>query len=267
MAGFAVAAAVVVGTAGCSAGAVTQKAGEKAGESAQAILGALSRASDEASQAGSADIIATVTSPDTGGKPVTMKGLYSWGDGVAMETVMPAKDLQMEEMVEDGTVTMRLAKGAYYYEVDRIEEGPYKGKTWIRVEMSAVLGEKGASAAQGDPTEALKSLKYAKTASLIGAEGVNGRNTKHYRASVPAAKMGAAASDMYKHLGVSGEIVTDVWLDDNGMPARLNQAIGAVSMTMDFLSFGTAKTVEVPPASEVADMTAFYKEQKQGKAA
>ncbi|WP_327302253.1 hypothetical protein OG730_00840 [Streptomyces sp. NBC_01298] len=72
---------------------------------------------------------------------------------------------------------------------------------------------------------------------------------------------------MYKHLGVSGEIVTDVWLDDNGMPARLNQAIGAVSMTMDFLSFGTAKTVEVPPASEVADMTAFYKEQKQGKAA
>ncbi|MFF1414517.1 hypothetical protein ACFVX6_32875 [Streptomyces sp. NPDC058289] len=245
---MAVAVAVVAGTAGCSAGAVTQKAGEKAGESGQTILAALSRAADEASKAGSADISATVTSPDTGGKPVTMKGLYSWGDGVAMETVMPAKDLQMEEMVKDGTITMRLAKGAYYYEVDRIEEGPYKGKTWIRVEVSAVLGEKGAAAAttQGDPTAALKSLKYAKNASSIGAERINGRNTKHYRTSVPAAQMGAAA-DMYQHLGVSGEVVTDVWLDDNGMPARLNHSVGTMTMSMDFLSFRTAKTVEVPP--------------------
>ncbi|MCM1976407.1 hypothetical protein [Streptomyces sp. G1] len=54
-----------------------------------------------------------MTTPDTGGKPVTMKGLYSWGDGVVMETVTPAKDLQMEEMVEDGAVTMRVAKDAY----------------------------------------------------------------------------------------------------------------------------------------------------------
>ncbi|MER5757761.1 hypothetical protein [Streptomyces sp. NPDC002082] len=174
----------------------------------------------------------------------------------------------MEEMVEDGAVTMRVAKGAYHYEVDRIEEGPYKGKTWIRGEMSAVLGEKGAAAAaQGDPTSALKSLKYATSASLIGAESVNGRNAKHYRTSVPVAKMGPASADRYKHLGVSGEIVTDVWLDDRGMPARLNQTIGAMVMKMDFLSFGTAKPVEVAPASGVADMTDFCKEQKQGKAA
>ncbi|MGW7029132.1 hypothetical protein ACWGFX_18340 [Streptomyces xanthophaeus] len=258
-------AALVAGaaTAGCGAAAVTQKAGE----SVQDMVTALARASDEASKAGSADISMTVTSPDTGGKPVQMKGLYTWGNGMAMETEMPAKDLEMDDLVADGTVTMRLVQGAYYYQVDRVEEdGPLKGKTWLKVEASAIVGEKGAAGmagANGDPTAGLKGLKYAKDVTKVGAESINGKSTIHYSATVPADKMGTA-TDMYKGLGLSGEVVTDIWVDDKGTPARLSQTIGTTSMSMDFLSFGGGRTVDIPPAADTADMTAMYKEQVAG---
>ncbi|MFJ6794961.1 hypothetical protein [Streptomyces sp. NPDC091268] len=256
---------VAAGASGCSATAVSQKAGE----SAQGLVAALSRVSDEASKAGSAEIHMTMTSPDTAGKPVQMTGLYTWGDGVAMETEMPAKDLQMEDLVADGTVTMRLVQGAYYYEVDRVEDGPFKGKSWLKVEASAILGEKGAAGmtgAQGDPTAGLKGLKYAKDVSKIGTEDINGKSTVHYRATIPADKMGAAG-DMYKGLGLAGEVVSDIWVDDKGTPARMNQTVGAATMSLDFLSFGAKKTIEAPPASETGDMTEMYKQQKSGGAA
>ncbi|MGW9372954.1 hypothetical protein ACWGVR_23340 [Streptomyces xanthophaeus] len=255
-----------VATAGCGAASVTQNAGE----SVQNMVAALARASDEASKAGSADVSMTVTSPDTGGKPVQMKGLYTWGNGMAMETEIPAKDLGMDDMVADGTVTMRLVDGAYYYEVDRVEEdGPFKGKTWMKVEASVVVGEKGAASmagANGDPTAGLKGLKYAKDVTKVGTENVNGKSTIHYRATVPADKMSTAA-DMYKGLGLSGEIVTDIWVDDKGAPARMTQAVGTTSVSMDFLAFGGGRTVVVPPAAETADMTELYKEQVKGGAA
>ncbi|MFD9358993.1 hypothetical protein [Streptomyces sp. NPDC060031] len=256
---------VAAGSAGCSATAVTQKAGE----SAQNLVAALSRASDEASKAGSADISMTLTTPDTGGKPMQMKGLYSWGNGLAMETEMPAKDLQMEDMVADGTITMRLVQGAYYYEVDPAPDGPFQGKTWLKVEASAVMGEKGAASMNGanaDPTSGLKGLKYAKDVTKVATENVNGKSTVHYRASVPADRLGAA-SDMYKGLGMTGEVVTDVWVDDKGTPARMNQVIGTSTISVDFLSFGSQRSIDVPPAADTADVTERFKQQAQGGSA
>ncbi|MET9610393.1 hypothetical protein ABZZ17_35850 [Streptomyces sp. NPDC006512] len=240
---------------------------QKAGESAQSVMAALSRVSDDASKAGSAEISVTVTSPDTGGKPVQMKGFYTWGDGVAMETEMAAKEIGMEPLVADGTVTARLVDGTYYYGVDPVASGPFEGKTWLKVEASAVLGEKGAAgmnSVNGDPTAGLKTLKYAKDVTTVATESVNGKNAVHYRATVPAGQVASDAADMQKNLGLQGEIVTDIWIDDNGAPARLDQSGGNVSMSMEFLSFGANRTVEAPPAADTADMTEFIKKQKQG---
>ncbi|MFD6984469.1 hypothetical protein ACFWAX_27745, partial [Streptomyces sp. NPDC059956] len=257
--GIAVAVLVMAGTAGCSAGAVTQKAGE----SAQTMLAALASASDEASKAGSADISMTVTTPATGGKPLTVKGLYSWGNGRAMETEIPAKDLKMGNMAADGTITTRMVGGAYYYEVERMTSGPFKGKSWLKIEASAVMGEKGAAAmagVQGDPTASLKGLKYAKDVTKVGSETVNGTSTVHYRAAIPTDKMGAAA-DIYGSIPLTGDVVTDIWVDAKGVPTRLNQAIGTtITVSVDFLSFGGNRTVEVPPAADTGDMTELYKQ-------
>ncbi|MFI5866095.1 hypothetical protein [Streptomyces sp. NPDC051546] len=263
--GIAAAVIVTAGLSGCTAGA---SVGEKAADSAETLVATLAKASDEASEAGSAEVVMNVTTPDTGGKPVEMKGTYSWGNGHALEAEMPAESLRMQELVADGTITYRLVQGAYYYGIDPAPSGPLKGKTWLKVEASAVLGEQGAAgmnADNGDPTAGLKSLKWASGVTKVGREDVNGKSSVHYRATVPVDKLGDAKA-MFGAVGGSGatELVSDVWVDDEGMPTRLNQTVGDVTVNLDFLSFGVTKDIAIPPAADTADVT---EDVKKGRAA
>ncbi|MFE4637845.1 hypothetical protein ACFRJ1_31365 [Streptomyces sp. NPDC056773] len=258
-----IAAAVIVtaGLSGCTAGA---SVGEKAADSAETLVAKLTKASDEASKAGSAEVEMSVTMPGTGGKPVQVNGTYSWGNGLAMEAEMPAADLEMQDLVADGTVTYRLVRGAYYYGIDPAPSGPFAGKTWLKIEASAVLGEQGAaamSAGNNDPTIGLKSLKWAGNVTEVGREDVNGKSSVHYRATVPAEKLGDAKA-MFGTADGGGatELVSDVWVDDKGMPSRLNQVFGNVTVHIDFLSFGVAKDIAVPPAADTADITEAVRE-------
>ncbi|WP_328296676.1 hypothetical protein OG389_01915 [Streptomyces sp. NBC_00435] len=263
-AGIAAALIVTAGLSGCTSGAsVGGSVGKQAVDSAETLVAALTKASDEASKAGSADIRMSVTMPGTGGVPTQLNGVYSWGNGLAMEGEMSAKDLQMEDLVADGTITYRLVDGAYYYGIDPAPSGPFAGKSWLKVEASAVLGEKGAAgmkAGNNDPTAGLKSLKWASNVAKVGTEDVNGRSAVHYRATVPLDKLGDAKS-VFGAIGGSGatELVSDIWVDDKGMPARLNQTYGDVGVNVDFVSFGVAKQIAAPPASETADITELIK--------
>lgn len=252
---------VTAGLSGCTAGA---SVGQKAADSAETLVATLTKVSDEASKAGSAEVEMSVKMPDTGGKPVQMNGTYSWGNGLAMEAEMPAKDLQMEDLVADGTITYRLVQGAYYYHIDPAPSGPFAGKTWLKVEASAVLGEQGAAgmnAGNNDPTAGLKSLKWASNVTKVGREDVNGKSSVHYRATVPVDKLGDLKA-MFGAVGAGGatELVSDVWVDDKGMPSRLNQTVGTVTVDIDFLSFGVAKDIAVPPAADTADISEAVKE-------
>ncbi|MET9463945.1 hypothetical protein ABZY44_03800 [Streptomyces sp. NPDC006544] len=264
--GIAAALVVTVGVSGCAVGT---SVGKKAADSAETLVATLAKASDDASKAGSADVKMTVTMPDTGGKPVQMNGVYSWGNGLAMEAEMPAKDLEMEDLVADGTITYRLVQGSYYYGIDPAPDGPYKGKTWLKLDASAVLGDKGVAAMESgnnDPTAGLKSLKWASNVTKVGSEDVNGKSSVHYRATIPSSKLGDAAS-AFGAMGGSGsdELVADIWVDDKGMPSRLNQAYGTMSVNVDFLSFGVAKDISAPPAADTADITDLVKSGGVGK--
>lgn len=258
--GIAAAVIVTAGLSGCTAGA---SVGKTAADSAETLVATLTKVSDEASKAGSAEVEMSVTMPDTGGKPVQMNGVYSWGDGLAMEAEMPAADLQMEKLVADGTITYRLVQGAYYYGIDPAPSGPFAGKTWLKVEASAVLGEQGAAgmnAGNNDPTAGLKSLKWASNVTKVGQEDVNGKSSVHYRATVPVDKLGDTKA-MFGAVGAgtATELVSDIWVDDKGMPSRLNQTVGDVTVNVDFLSFGVAKDIAVPPAADTADITEAVK--------
>ncbi len=257
-----IAAAVVVaaGLSGCTADA---SVGKQAVDSAEPLVATLTKASDDASKAGSAKVEMSVTMPGTGGKPVQVNGTYSWGDGLAMEAEMPAEALQLEDHVSDGTVTYRLVQGAYYYGIDPAPSGPFAGKTWLKVEASAVLGEQGAAgmnAGNNDPTAALKSLKWAKNVTKIGREDVNGRSSVHYRAIIPVDKLGDTKALLSAvGGGRATELVSDIWVDDKGMPSRLNQTFGDSDVRMDFLSFGVAKDIVAPSAADTADVTEAIK--------
>ncbi|MET9854284.1 hypothetical protein ABZY57_15220 [Streptomyces sp. NPDC006450] len=258
-----IAAAVMVtaGPGGCTADA---SVGQKAADSAETLVATLTQASDEAAKAGSAEVELSVTMPDTGGKPVQVNGTYSWGDGLAMEAEMPAEDLRMEDLVADGTITYRLVQGVCYYGIDPAPSGPFAGRTRLKVEASAVLGEQGAAgmnAGDNDPTAGLKSLKWAGNVTEVGREDVNGKSSVHYRATVPADKLGGTKA-MFGAVGGSGatELVSDLWVDDKGMPSRLNQTFGTVTVDIDFLSFGVAEDIAIPPAADTADITEAVKE-------
>ncbi|MET9886147.1 hypothetical protein ABZZ20_24040 [Streptomyces sp. NPDC006430] len=265
---------VGAGMTGCSLAAQnateTAKTVTKAADSVETMVAALSSASDSATKAGSAEIKMVMTTPDTGGRPVDLTGTYSWGNGYAMQAEMPAKQVQMEDLVKDGTITMRLVQGAYYYEVDPLPSGEYEGKRWLKIEASALIGEAGAAQLSGpatNPTSGLKMLKWAKGVDKIGKEDVNGKSTVHYKATVPMDKLDKGVEETWKAMGsTGGEVVVDVWVDDKGMPARLTQVTGSTNMSMDFLSFGATKEVSAPPADETADLTEAVKKDstKQG---
>ncbi|MFI5982204.1 hypothetical protein ACIBEA_15120 [Streptomyces sp. NPDC051555] len=254
---------MAAGTTGCGTD-VTDKA------ASAAVAAALAEASQQASKPGSADITTTVSGPKTGGRTVRTTGLYSWGNGrgISMQNEMPAADVKMEKFVADGTVTVRLVDAVYYYNIDPVPEGPFKGKTWVRIDASAILGEAGASAMKsgdGDPMAGLKTLTYAKNASKVGTETLRGKKTTHYRATVPTDRMGAAG-DAYTGMGMTGDLVTDVWLDDKGTPSRLSQSVGGTDLSIDFLSFGGSRTVEAPPAADTVDFTDQVKKKPAGTA-
>ncbi|MFD6890334.1 hypothetical protein [Streptomyces sp. NPDC059957] len=72
------AAAVIVtaGLSGCTAGA---SVGKQAVDAAESLVATLTKASDEASKAGSAEVEMSVTMPSTGGKPVQVNGRAAQG--------------------------------------------------------------------------------------------------------------------------------------------------------------------------------------------
>ncbi|MER7172224.1 hypothetical protein [Streptomyces mesophilus] len=249
---------VAAGATACGAGSGV--------ETGAALLSALSKASDKAQQAGSADVDARV---DFGTGEVAMSGTYTWGEnGDASDLMMDAAASGMTDLVSGSEVRMLLVDGAYYYNVDPQPSGPLQGKHWMKIDASVALGEQGASAlssADMDPMAGLKEIKDAEDVTEVGEENVLGRETTHYKAEMPVGPMGEDKNGMLgKMLDSADTMTVELWLDAEDMPVRMKSVVGPMKMTMDYLKFGTAKKISAPAASDTADMTAFVKEQMQG---
>lgn len=268
-----IAAAAMVATSACGAEGVKQAA--DAVDKTDAIMAALTRATDRTEQLGSAEVKMTT---DLGtGTPISMDGTYSWGDGYAYDVEMDTKAAQMETLTDDPSIRALLVDGAYYYDVDPQPSGPLKGKEWMKVDVSAVLGESGAqslsSGSSGSPSASMKGLKYADDVEDLGKQTLNGQSTTHYRAVLDQDDMGRfkeAYGDQDTMLGsVTGgatSITMDVWVGAGDLPVRIKQEIGAVTVTMDFEKFGKTATVKAPPAAETGDLTEEMKklQEQQG---
>ncbi|MEU6376650.1 hypothetical protein [Streptomyces sp. NPDC046909] len=259
-------AAALVATSACGADGVKQAA--EAVDKTDAIMAALSRATDRTEQVGSAEV---KMSTDIGtGTPVAMEGTYSWGDGYAYDVEMDTKAAQMQTLTSDPSIRMLFVDGAYYYDVDPQPSGPLKGKEWMKIDASAVLGEAGAQAvtgANGSPSASMKGLKYANDVEDLGKETVNGQSTTHYRAVIDQKQMGKFAdalgdedSLMGSVTGGATSISMDVWVGAKDLPVRLTEKVGAMKVTMDFEKFGKTADVKAPPASETVDMTQALKD-------
>ncbi|MCX4551029.1 hypothetical protein OG204_12020 [Streptomyces sp. NBC_01387] len=268
--------AAVVGMTGCSAD-TAKKAADGAVKVAAQPLAALQRATESTKKYGSADV--DVRTSGSGTPTTEMVGTYSWGNGLALDAQMDAKSTGMASLTSGDTINVRMTHGSYYYHVTPQKSGPLKGKHWMRVDMSAVLGKESSDAlvsSNADPTRGLKSLKYAKDAKVVGKETVLGKETTHYRATLSKEDLGAAGAALSpedkksllgEFTGTVDSISYDVWVDGHDMPVRMKENIGAMKVAMDFKEFGPAKDVKAPPASDTADLTDAVKGQQSGQTA
>ncbi|GLP65694.1 putative lipoprotein [Streptomyces sp. TUS-ST3] len=260
-------AAAMVAVTGCGSDGV-QRAADVVDKS-DAIMAALARATDRTENLGSAEVrISTATA---GTAPITMEGTYSWGAGYAFDVEMDTKAAQMQLLQDAPTMRMLFVDGAYYYDVDPQRSGPLKGKEWMKVDASAVFGEKGAQAFSGggggSPAASMKSLKYAKNVKDLGKETVDGQSTTHYRAELDQAQLGKfkdaygdADSLAGSITGGATSMTMDIWVGGKDLPVRLKQRIGTMTVTMDFEKFGRTAVVKAPPAAETGDLSDALKD-------
>ncbi|MET9405400.1 hypothetical protein ABZX90_06380 [Streptomyces sp. NPDC002935] len=264
-----VAAAALAGTTGCSA-ETTKKTAEVVSH-ADAIMAALGRATDRTEDLGSAEV--KMTTEVNGGAPITAEGTYSWGDGFAYDVEMDTKAAKMETLTDDPSIRTLLVDGAYYYDTDPQPSGPLKGKEWMKIDGSAVFGEKGAQAMSGSsnsgsPAATMRGLKYANDVEDLGKETVDGKSTTHYRAVIDKDHMGKAKDALASGdedtlfnsvTGGADSITMDVWVDAKDLPVRLKEVFGTVTVTMDFKKFGATAAVKAPPAAQTGDVTELMK--------
>ncbi|MEU6667634.1 hypothetical protein [Streptomyces sp. NPDC046727] len=262
----AVTAATLAAVSGC--GTEGAKTAVKAVDKADTAMAALSRATDRTEDLGSAEVRMS-TDLGNGKGPIAMDGTFSWGDGHAYDVQMDTVAAGMGTLQDSPKIHCLLVDGAYYYDVDPQPSGPLKGKEWMKVDASAVLGDKGAqsvSGSAGSPTASLKGLKYAHEVKNLGPATVNGHRATHYRAVVDQAHMGKF-KDVYGDkntlmgsvTGGATSLTMDIWVDGNDLPVRMKQKVGAVTVTMDFEKFGQTATVKAPPAAQTADLTEAVK--------
>ncbi|MFG2477289.1 hypothetical protein [Streptomyces fagopyri] len=263
-----VAAVALAGTAGCSA--ETTKKTAEAVSHADAIMAALGRATDRTDALGSAEV--RMTTEMNGGAPIAMEGTYSWGDGFAYDVEMDTKAAKMETLTHSPSIRTLLVDGAYYYDTEPQSSGPLKGKEWMKVDGSAVFGEKGAqaltgSSGAGSPASTMRGLKYASDVHDLGKETVDGKSATHYRAVIDKNHMGKAKDALASEddtlfnsaTGGADSITMDVWVGAKDLPVRLKEVIGAMTVTMDFEKFGATAHVKAPPAAQVGDVTDLMK--------
>lgn len=261
--------------AASACGTESAKTAAKAVNGADMIMAALAQATDRADHFGSAEVTMS-TDLGTGTGPVTMDGTYSWGDGSAFDVDMDAKAARMQSLTSSPKIRMLFVDGAYYYHVGSQPSGPLKGKDWMKIDASAVFGEKGKQALNGisgnsgnSPVAAMKALKYASAVDDLGKQTVDGQSARHYHAVVKAGQMGKL-KDLYgdqsnpfgRMIGANGSLTMDVWVNDKDLPVRLKEKFGSASVTMDFRKFGQTKPVKAPPAARTGDLTELVKKQQ-----
>ncbi|MFR0352700.1 hypothetical protein [Streptomyces sediminimaris] len=266
--GFTAAAALTVS----ACGADTAKTAARAVDNADKIMAALSRATDRTEQLGSAEV---KVSTDLGtGTPIAMDGTYSWGDGLAFDAEMDTAAAHMQQLQDSPKTRVLFVHGAYYYDIDPQPSGPLAGKQWMRIDSSAIFGDKGAQAFSGsgggsNPAAAMRGLKYANNVKDLGEETVDGQSTTHYRAVVDKAHMGkfkdAYGGDnlMGSMTGGADSMTMDIWVGSKDLPVRLKQTLGTVKVTMDFQKFGATAPVKAPPAAQTGDLTEAVKKAQE----
>ena len=194
---------------------------------------------------------------------------------------------QALRMLGGGTLTLReIVKGATVYvqlPAAAASALPLSGKQWIAVDLSKVAGVPGLSSLESNPvsSDPSKMLQYLRAVSdsivSDGRQRVHGLETTHYRtnlsldrvaAALPSADRTAAtqALSTFERGTQLHAIPVDVWVDARHLVRRIEMTIAASfpggqtlneTMTIDISDYGPQPRPALPPAGEVANLSAL----------
>jgi hypothetical protein len=128
------------------------------------------------------------------------------------------------------------------------------GKTWAKIdgEKAAAAAGLDAPLAAADPKSQFERLTAIGKVTDIGRDTIDGAAVEHYRVEVDRSKVP-------KDLEGLGGGTEDIWIGtDDGYVRRVQanlEAGGFINFVVTFSDFGKDVTVDVPSASEAADMT------------
>jgi hypothetical protein len=157
-----------------------------------------------------------------------------------------------------------------------------RGKSWLHQQLpsndTASLGFGSSGSGASDPTSVLRLVSMvSNSVAKVGTASIRGTQTTHYRAIVDfgkaAAKHGlppAQIQTLEKALGTN-TFPVDLWIDGQGVARRMQFHFplakatttsaagqsGQITETLDLYDFGTPVSVQPPPASQVANLSAL----------
>jgi hypothetical protein len=153
------------------------------------------------------------------------------------------------------------------------------GKPWIKFDLEALGQQEGidlsqlGQVGQSDPSATLDYLRAAGSIEEVGTEEVRGVETTHYTGVVDLDKTVELAPeesreqvqeaiDLLKEQSGTSELPVEVWIDADGLPARLQYEVSVSAdgtdtrtiVALEFFDWGADVVIEPPPPDEVTDI-------------
>lgn len=253
------------------------------GDSLQVLLDAMQKTNDAGSARMAIDV--TFTSPE---QTVHVTGDVEYVMDPADPTSLRERivlDIPSLGMLPGGKVEMIVGKGSVIYVQAPMLASMIPATTpWIKLDPSELPEYDDAlaeAAAAGNPAVILDAIKDALTVEEIGADTVDGAGVTHYRATVdivkllpllaeltnegPTAAEMQEAKDQLRKVGLE-HFPVELWVDEEGFlkQARVALDLSSVdpelagtsfSLTFTFSDVGEPISIDVPPASQVTDIT------------
>lgn len=247
-------------------------------------LQAISAASAKTNDAGTAGVEMQMSIEATGqSMNIAGQGAMDMDAQIAHMTMTMESDDPAMAMADVGEIEMVMDGLKVYTKYPPEVMASLPGnKPWALIDMQAVGESQGmdyaalAQTSGSDPSQMLQYLNgVSGNVDTVGREDIGGVTATHYKATVDLSRVSdEAPADIRKAVRASIEamqeqigkstIPVDVWIGDDGFLRRMTMSMqsdgGAqgpfsMAMTLDMYDFGEAVSVEVPPASQVTDIT------------
>ncbi len=184
-----------------------------------------------------------------------------------------------------GEVELIVGKGSVVYVRAPMLASYVPAKTpWIKLDPSALpqqAGGMGAAASAINPAAILAAIKDAISVDEVGSGTVDGADATHYRATVDLVKLLPSiaelspdaptdadmqeAKDQLTKLGLD-TVPIELWVDGDGYLKQIQFALdlstiapdrpgASFSLTLTLSDIGEDIAIDVPPASQVTDLT------------